>query len=124
MADYEAGTCNINQIERKKRLVVGAVSFFNSVILMAVLAFFPELTILYAALFILNFAGFIGLLQYREHFCAGLALTSKFKIGDSERSVESEDEIAEDRRKALLIIIESFIGSSALTILLYLVFTA
>lgn len=121
MEEYEAGTCNINRVERKKRLVLGLVGFLNAGILALILAFIPQLNLLYGAVFLLNFVGFIGVLQYRKRFCTGLALKKKFKINDKEETVEEKENIVADRRKALTIIFESFVTGSLLTFALYII---
>lgn len=121
MIEYKPGTCNISQTGRKKRLVLGGVGFLNAGILTAILAFFPGSTPVYLAVFILNFVGFLGFLQYRNSFCAGLALKKKFKVSDKEEEVGASEKISKDRRKAFLIILESGILAFLATSLIYLV---
>jgi hypothetical protein len=120
MTEYEAGTCNIDQTEGKKRLVAGIAGFLNALILIAVLFFFPSFTPLYAGIFLLNLMGFLGYLQYRSSFCAGLALKKKFHIGDEAQEVSSPEKVSRDRQKAFTIVVESVIGSSLLTFGVYL----
>jgi hypothetical protein len=120
MTEYRAGACNINRTERRKRLVAGAAGFTNSAILAAVLFFFPQFTLLYAAIFLLNLMGFLGLIQYRNRFCAGLALKKKFHVGDEAGEVSSPEKVSRDRQKALLMIAESVIASALLTAGIYL----
>jgi type III secretory pathway component EscV len=121
MTEYQAGTCNINQTERKKRLVIGVVTFINSAILALVLALIPQFTVLYFAIFLLNFTGFLGFLQYREKFCTGLALKKKFKVEEEEEEVTDSEKISEDRRKAAIIFFESGMLATGVTLLVYLV---
>jgi hypothetical protein len=121
MAEYQAGTCNINQVERKKRMVVGIVGFINSAILTIVLAAFPRFYPLYAAIFLLNTVGFMGYIQYRKNFCANLALRKKEKTGEGEKSIEHDQKISDDRKKAVQIVLEAVIASSILTGLTYLI---
>ena len=121
MTDYTAGTCNINPVERKKRLVVGIVGFINSAILMVVLAAFPSFYPLYAGIFLLNTLGFLGYIQYRRRFCANLALRKKYKTGEEEVEVTDGEKVSEDRKQALMIASEALLASSALTFCVYLI---
>lgn len=120
MVKYKPGVCNINQVEKKKRLVGGLAAFLNSAILIFVLVAFPQLTPLYAAVFLLNFAGFLGYLQYRKSFCTGLALKKKFHVDDEDEEIESPEEVSQDRKKVLMILLESGFMASALTLAVYL----
>lgn len=121
MTEYKAGVCNINSTERKKRKVMGAVSFLNAMILTAVLFIFPSFTPLYAGIFFLSLTGFLGFLQSRHHFCAGLALREKFHIGEYDEEINDSELVAKDRKKAASLIIQSIIGSTLLTISVYLI---
>ncbi|MFB6100726.1 MAG: hypothetical protein ABEK16_05645 [Candidatus Nanohalobium sp.] len=121
--EYSAGACNINRVESRKRLVVGIAGFVNSIILIAVLFFVPELTPLYPAIFLLNFTGFIGYLQYRRNFCTGLALKKKFHVGDEEQEVEDPEKISRDRKQAALMLFESTVLAGLLTAAVYLAIT-
>lgn len=120
MTEYQPGTCNINRKESKKRLVAGAAGFFNALILTAVLFLFPSLRLLYAPIFILSFVGFLGFLQYRENFCAGLGLKGKFHVGDSEKEVDDPVRISRDRREAMVLITKSICLSSVVVFSIYL----
>jgi hypothetical protein len=118
--EYQPGTCNINPIERKKRLVAGLAGFTNSALLVAVIAFVSELTLLYPAIFLLNFVGFLGWLQYRKRFCTGLALRKKFHIGEKEEEIEDSEKVAEDRRKAFTLLVESAFLAFLTTCIVYI----
>lgn len=122
MTEYQSGVCNIDKLEGKKRLGVGMISFFNAAILTVVALAFPEFTALYAGVFVLTSAGFLGFFQYRHHFCAGLALKQKFHVGEAGEVSDSEM-VAEDRKKAAKIIAQSLMSSALLTSGLYLVIT-
>jgi hypothetical protein len=122
MAEYHAGVCNIDKLERKKRLGVGMISFFNAAILTVVTLAFPGFAALYAGIFVLNSAGFLGFFQYQHHFCAGLALKQKFHVGET-GEVTDPEMVAEDRKKAAKIIAQSLLSSALLTSVLYLVIT-
>jgi predicted nucleic acid-binding Zn ribbon protein len=122
MAEYQSGVCNIDELERKKRLGVGMISFFNAAILTVVALAFPGFTALYAGIFVLTSAGFLGIFQYRQHFCAGLALKQKFDIGETEEVTDPEM-VSKDRRKAARIIVQSLLSSALVTSVLYLVVT-
>jgi len=121
MSQYKAGTCNINQKERKKRKIMGATSLLNSMLLTTVLFLFPSFTPLYLGIFFLNFTGVLGFLQSRHHFCAGLALREKFHLEEAEEKVEDSEMVSKDRRKAASILIQSLIASTLLTIITYAV---
>ncbi|MEF8880256.1 MAG: hypothetical protein V5A72_00295 [Candidatus Nanohaloarchaea archaeon] len=120
MSKYNSGACNINQVESKKRLATGIAGFLNSAILIVVLFFFPKWILIYPALFLLSSAGFAGYLQYKNNFCAGLALKKKFKIGEEEEKVSNPEKVSEDRKKALGIIFQSLMYSSLLILGVYL----
>ncbi|QGA80410.1 hypothetical protein [Candidatus Nanohalobium constans] len=121
MTDYKPGTCNINETERKKRLIVGIVGFFNAALLSATMLIYPGFTPLYFTIFLLYLTGFVGYLQYRNHFCTGYALKKKFKTNKSEEEIENSESISKDRRKAALIILQSIIGAGLLTLIIYLI---
>lgn len=123
MTEYNPGTCNINEIESKKRLVAGIAGFANAAILTAVLFITPELTLLYGAVFLLNFTGFIGYLQYRKNFCTGLALKKKFHIGDEEEKISDSEKITEDRKQAALMLFESAVLAGLVTAAVYTLVT-
>lgn len=120
MTEYEPGTCNINTLERKKRLVISFSGFMNSAVLLLPLFFFPEFLGLYVAIFLLNFAGFLGYFQYKQHFCANLALQKKFHVGEEEETVDDPQKVTKDRKKALTILFESGIFAAMLTLTFYL----
>jgi len=120
MAEYQPGVCNINNNERKKRKIMGGASFLNSMLLTTILFIFPSFTPLLVGILILNFTGFLGFLQSKQHFCAGLALKQKFNLGSSEEKVTDSEDVARDRRKAASIIIQSLLGSVILTTIVYL----
>ena len=118
--EYQPGTCNISEIESKKRLVASIAGFVNAVLISSVLFFIPELTLLYGAIFFLNFTGFIGYLQYRRNFCTGLALKKKSHIGDEEKEVKDPEKISKDRKQAALMLFESAVLAGLLTAATYL----
>jgi hypothetical protein len=120
MTEYRSGTCNINQKESKKRLVAGVAGFSNALILTAVLLFFPSLQLLYVPIFLLLCVGFLGVLQYRKNFCAGLGLKGKFHVGNSEAEVDDPDRISQDRREAMVLITKSICLSSVVVFSIYL----
>ena len=120
VADYEPGTCNIDDKESKKRLVIGAVSFLNAAILTAVLFIFPSFTPIYIGIFILAFTGYLGVIQYRKNFCAGLGLKGKFHIGEEEE-VSGEEDLLRDRKEAVKIVVTALLASATTTYLIYLI---
>jgi len=120
VADYEPGTCNIDDKESKKRLVIGAVSFLNAAILTAVLFIFPSFTPIYIGIFILAFTGSLGVIQYRKNFCAGLGLKGKFHIGEEEE-IGNDENILNDRKKSVKIITSALISSSIITYIIFVI---
>jgi len=120
MAEYQPGKCNINQVERKKRRVMGAVSFLNALLLVTVIYLFPSFTPLYIAIFLLGSTGFLGFLQSQKRFCTGLALKKKFKTNNSTEKVSEKEHVSKDRRKAAKIILQSLIMASLFTALVFL----
>jgi hypothetical protein len=119
MTDYEPGVCNINQVEQKKRLVTGIAGFLNAGLSAAVILLFPEFTPVYAAVFLLSGLGFLGMLQYRNSFCAGLGIRSQQHTSDEAEEVQDAESISADRKKSLTILAESILGAAALTFLVY-----
>ncbi len=122
-AKYQAGTCNIDKVESKKRLAASIAGFFNAAIITGILFIASELTLLYGVIFLLNFTGFIGYLQYRGNFCAGLALKKKFHVGEEEEKIDDPEKMSKDRKQAALILFESAVLAGLLTAAITLIIT-
>ncbi|MFB6158359.1 MAG: hypothetical protein ABEJ95_01720 [Candidatus Nanohalobium sp.] len=116
---YQPGERNIGELERKKMVAAGSASFTNSIILMVVVAVFPRLWPLHAAILLLNFTGFLSIFQYFNSFSIRLALKKKFMSSGEVGRVDKPCEVSKDRRKALIMIFKALTAALLSTLLVY-----
>ena len=98
MTEYEAGKCNIDSREQRKRYFLGA-SGFTTAGIMIILTYF-NYTQLYSRNLVpvLIFIGFNGFIQGRLNFCAGYGFLGK----ENTSGATPEDTPDDSRRKDLL----------------------
>ena len=118
--EYEAGVCNINQYQQKRRYLMAVIGFTVAGVL-ALFAYsfnLPPLTT--AAVFAAVFAGFEGLYQGRLSFCAGFASKGIKSEGEGGQTEEvSEQDLDEDREMARRIHYYSITSSLFVTAVFY-----
>lgn len=120
--EYEAGVCNINQYQQKRRYLVAVIGFTvaGALALSAYSFNLPPLTT--AAIFTAVFAGFEGLYQGRFSFCTGFAskgIRSEGEQGQTEQV--DEQDLSEDREMARRIHYYSLLSSLFFTAVFYAV---
>lgn len=119
MTEYQAGLCNINHKESRKRYLSAIISFAGTGPVAAAY-FATSIPYLLILLLITTTFGFQGILQGRKNFCVAHAKKETEKTGDRTQQVENEDEIEEDNRMANRIIIQSTVSGLISTTLIYL----
>ncbi|MHA2502839.1 MAG: hypothetical protein ACXAE3_08220 [Candidatus Kariarchaeaceae archaeon] len=75
---YEPGKCNIGRSERIRRLNFGLTFFIISAVLLTAIVLLNLPSYLIFGLFVTNFLGFLGLLQYFYRFCTTNALAERY----------------------------------------------
>jgi hypothetical protein len=118
MTEYEPGVCNIGPRERRKRRLLGLASMIGGVAyVVAVIAVaWPPLALLATFPFVLG--GTIGLLEARESFCAGFAVTERYDLSDAggdEGRVHNAAAVQRDRLRAGTLIAKAIVVAGALT---------
>ncbi|MGB9987007.1 hypothetical protein [Salarchaeum japonicum] len=127
MTEYQPGVCNIGAGEQRKRYAFGVAGFaVAAAVAVAVYAFsFPAVWMLAAVVPL--FAGFEGVLQGAQRFCAGFATAGIYDVSDSANDRhEVVDDAARraDRRKAVRIHVQSLVGAAVTGAALYLLAVA
>lgn len=115
MNEYQAGVCNINQEESKKRYLTGIISLIAGLLL-------SSLSISFSAPYILIFAfmaftfGTLGILQGNKNFCVQHAKSGTQKTDDKTEEISDKQNIEKDNKIANKMIIKSLgIGLIAVT---------
>lgn len=120
MADYDPGTCNINQSESRKRYLAGVAGISAAVLFsMAYLSLSSESYML-VFVFIAATVGFQGFLQGRKNFCVAHARKGTRKTAEETEEVEDDEDRTEDVKTANKIILESVVLGVLLSLSVYL----
>lgn len=111
MTEYEAGKCNIDRREQRKRYFLGA-SGVTTAGVMVILTYF-NYTQLYSSILLpaLIFTGFNGFIQGRLNFCAGYGLLGKENTSGTTPENTPEDSRRKDMLEALRIQLYSLFGT-------------
>lgn len=127
MAEYESGTCNIDEKEVRLRYYSSWVMSLVVAGFIGLIFYYPMSGIdayMFASLFFIGISASMMYLQYSNRFCTGLALRGKQKTGDEAEKVEDPEKVRKDRKKAVLIFGQSIAFSAVLTGLVYLTVTS
>ena len=118
--DYEAGVCNINQYQQKRRYLMAVLGFTAAGALALATYSFNLQPLMTAGVFIALMAGFEGLYQGRFSFCAGFAHQGVRSKGEADETEEvDEEQLEEDREMAYRIHYYSILSSIFLTAVFY-----
>ena len=123
MSEYKSGVCNIDAEEVEKRRYGSYVMFLIVAAFIGIIFYYPQSGTgfyTYTSLFGVSTAAFIMYLQSRNSFCTGLALRGKENTSDNVEKVGKSEEVWKDRKKALLMFVESIMLSAGLTGLVYM----
>ncbi|GAA0649593.1 hypothetical protein [Salarchaeum japonicum] len=127
MTEYQPGACNIGGGEQRKRYAFGVAGFA-----VAAAAFVAVYALSLPAVWTLAtlvplLAGFEGVLQGAQRFCAGFATAGIYDVsadGNDRRDVTDDAARRADRRKAVRIHVQSLVGATATGAALYLLAVA
>ena len=117
--EYIPGVCNIGPEERKFRRNSGLVSIAVAIIYLLFLYWTKAQNIYRVFLFLPFFTAAISLLQDRMHFCAEFGLLGAYNLGNvfgHVNHVKNKEYNSIDRKKALKIILYSFLIAIVLMI--------
>ena len=118
--DYEAGVCNINPYQQKRRYLMAVIGFTAAGALALATYSFNLQQLMTAGVFAALVAGFEGLYQGRFSFCAGFAHQGVRSKGDESKTEEvPESQMEEDRKMAYRIHYYSILSSTFLTAVFY-----
>lgn len=99
--EYQPGICNIGRSERRRRFALGVTSLLMLISVVTVVlsvGWRPEIVVVTWPLIYVAAVAFI---QYRAHFCAGLAVLGMFNVGDGTYKVTDPRAAEADRHRAL-----------------------
>jgi hypothetical protein len=118
--EYEAGSCNIDRTEQRKRYYLGAAGLSFSALYLGVNYAYnmSQASVLLVAL--PSFLGFLGVLQGYQSFCAGYGIAGSRNAENGLEKVGDKEDTKKDRKTALKIIGEAFGLSAALSSIAYL----
>jgi hypothetical protein len=123
--EYIAGICNIGEQEIKQRRRLGylgvSLTIIGFTIYIVGIYFFNLEPLIGSLLFIPAMMGAIGLIQARKQFCAAYGFSKVYNVSsDLGLTIKVEDNSAQkrDRKKALMIVIQSFLVSAVIAIVL------
>jgi hypothetical protein len=121
--EYIAGTCNIGEQEIKQRRRLGylgvSLTIIGFTIYITGIYFFNLEPLIGSLLFIPAMMGAIGLIQARKKFCAAYGFSKVYNVAsDLGLTIKVEDDSAQkkDQKKALIIVIQSFLVSAVIAI--------
>lgn len=77
---YDPGSCNIGPKQRLKRMTVGIIWFVLSFILFSITIIFQLPIWIFVPIFVINFMGFLGILQAVFKFCVVNAIIQKYDM--------------------------------------------
>lgn len=135
MSAYEPGQCNIGPRERRKRRLFGLASLIGgTAYAVAVVAVaWPPVALLGTFVFAVGAA--FGLIQARESFCAGFAMTERYDLssvggeesdatGDGGREagrVTNAAAVRQDRLRAGRLLVKAVLVAALVTAIVYFV---
>jgi|GEM_PF-2206017 len=114
MDSYQAGVCNINQKESRKRTLIG-LTMLVPMAFFTILVFRSFSTLSLAVVWLTGFAAMTGVLQGRENFCVAHAKSQTFKT-ESEGRVKDQEDVEKDDKKANKILTHALVVSTVYTI--------
>src|SRR5258708_1176329 len=100
---------NISTAERRKRLAFGAITFVVSLVILAVLVASGASRWWRLPLFLLFFGAGTGFFQWRDKTCVALTAKQSRKMGDHEEKIEDPAELAQVRRQARKVQMETLL---------------
>lgn len=117
---YVPGSCNIGELEIRRRYRNGYLGIGVALALMMIIHL-TEAYHLKWLVFIPVFYGLSGFIQARMHFCYLYGLNKIFSVSGKQKfgRVENQEAIQKDRRTAWRIILMSFVGSLLFTWIYY-----
>lgn len=118
-SEYQAGSCNIDGIERTRRWQMGFASFALAVVYagVVVLGGFPVAYLL--GTFVFFYGGALGVLQAQKEFCAAYGMMGRYGFDDGDGWVEDAGDRWQDRKRSLLIIAQATAAALLGTSLLF-----
>ncbi|WEL23377.1 hypothetical protein [Candidatus Nanohalovita haloferacivicina] len=120
--EYEAGSCNINRYQQKRRYLASVIGFAAAGTVALFSYSFQLHPLMTLAVFIATMVGFEGLYQGRFSFCTGFASKGIRSKGEEAETEEvPEEQLEEDREMARRIHYYSLLSSAFVTALFYTV---
>ena len=115
--DYETCVPNISPRERLKRLIGGLIPFVIALAILTWLISANADRLWRLPLFILFVSAASGFFQWRDKTWVGLASRSSRNLTDNIEKIEDAAELAQVRRQARKVNIESFLAAIVLTLI-------
>ncbi|QKQ98341.1 hypothetical protein GKQ38_02320 [Candidatus Nanohaloarchaea archaeon] len=118
--EYEAGSCNINRYQQRRRYLMSAIGFGAAGIMSLATYSFDLQPLMTVGVLAALIAGFEGLYQGRFSFCAGFATKGIRSKGEEDETEEvPEEKLDEDREMARRIHYYSAVSAIFLTAVFY-----
>jgi len=114
MDSYQAGVCNINQKESRKRTLIG-LTMLVPMAFFTILVFRSFSILSLAVVWLTGFAAMTGVLQGKDKFCVAHAKSQTFKTG-LEGRVKDQEDVEKDDKKANKILTHALVVSTVYTI--------
>jgi fatty acid desaturase len=108
---------NISTQERRKRLMMGVVTFAVSLVILVILMATGVSRWWRLPLFLLFVGAASGFFQWRDHTCVGLASRESRKLVDTVVHIDDAAELAQVRRQAQRVQIKSVLAAIPLTLI-------
>lgn len=123
MVEYQAGVCNINRKETKKRYFTGLIGLLVAFILSGIYLKSYSKLVLLLLIFFSSMIGFQGIIQGRNSFCVARAKKGTRKTTGEKVKVIDGNERHKDNLKAKRIIFYSFNLGAIFSLSVYLLKT-
>lgn len=119
---YVPGTCNIGKAGIHQRKRIGWIGLSVTVLAWAAFGYFQAAPAWFVLLFFPATLSAIGFIQAFSHFCVAFGMKGLFNVSETTRqleSVEQADFRAQDRKKAIGILVSSVAVGAAVALVAY-----